>query len=629
MNRYPLWKYLLIIFITMMGFLYALPNLYPSEPAVQIVPASDKQSIQTSAVDTIKQVLSQKNLTAKNIELDADKKIVLRFDSTDTQLAAQEAIIKPLGKEYKTALNLAPSTPDWLRSVSAQPMKLGLDLRGGVHFLMEVDMSVAIDKSLTRHSEEFRAFLRGEKIRYLGVKRLKNDLIVQFKQAEQRDEAQTKLKREYRNDIEFVEYTTEKGAALKATLTEQNIKNTKKFILQQNIITLRRKLNVSGLAEPIIQQQGLERIVVQLPGVQDPTKVKDKLGGTATLEFRLVDEGNDPYQAASSGRVPVGDKLFKERNGNPILLKNKVILTGEYITNAAAGFDQNQQPSVNITLDSKGAKRFGKVTGANIQKLMAVVYIEDRYKTEKQADGTIKKTRETTKEVVSVARIQDQLSKRFQITGLDSPLEAHSLAEDLRAGALAAPVYIVEERTVGPSLGADNIKAGFKSVAYGFVIVLIFMAFYYRTFGLVANLALTLNLVLIVAILSILQATLTLPGIAGIVLTVGMAVDANVLVYERIKEEIRNGLSPQAAIHSGYEKAFSTIADANITTLIAAIVLYGMGSGPVQGFAITLAIGIVSSMFTAIVGTRAVINLIYGGKKVKTLQIHPLWKKGV
>ena len=608
MNHYPSWKYVLLIAITLIALLFALPNLYPSEPAVQIVSTDKNLTISTETIESIKSKLAEKSLTPTSIDIDeTGKSAVLHFDTPDNQLAAQVAINKVLGSQYKTALNLAPTTPDWLSSINAKPMNLGLDLRGGVHFLMEVDMSVATKKAQERHKEEFRKLFLENKLRHLGVKKIvskeNNSLAVAFKDEAVRNEALSLLKREYRTDINFDKKDTEKGFGLVATLAENNIKETKRFILQQNIITLRRKLNSTGLAEPIIQRQGLERIVVQLPGVQDPSVVKDKLSGTATLEFRLVDEG----QTATT--------IIKERNGNPVYLKRRVILSGDSITKASAGYDENQQPSVNIVLDAKGAKRFASITGKNIQKLMAVVYIEDKYITKKLDDGTVTKKRVTKKEVVSVARIQSELSKRFMINGLDSPQEAHLLAEDLRAGALAAPVYIVEERTVGPSLGADNIKAGFNSVMIGFILVLIFMAFYYRVFGLVANIALTLNLVLIVSILSLMQATLTLPGIAGIVLTVGMAVDANVLIFERIKEELRNGLTPQAAIHSGYEKAFSTIADANITTLIAAIVLYGMGTGPIQGFAITLAIGIVSSMFTAIFGTRAIINLIYGKKK--------------
>lgn len=614
MNRYPLWKYLLVIVVTVVSLLLALPNLYPSQPAIQVSSSSPLDfPLDATKLAAINKALTSKGLATEGIESTGTEKILIRFSNPDTQLAAVEEIKKTLGKRYNTALSLAPATPTWLRALS--PMNLGLDLRGGVHFLMEVDMKTAIDKSLSRSSEEFRTFLRTNKINYLGVKRVADHLVIQFKTEELRDKAKSAIERQYRNEIEFSNAKTTKGAALKAKLTEVNIKNIKRFALKQNITTLRKRVNELGVSEPIIQQQGLERIVVQLPGVQDPTLAKTILGTTATLEFRLVDEGRDAYAADARGRIPADDILLKERNGNPVLLKRRVMLTGDYITNANAGFDQNQQPSVNITLDGKGAKLFAKATGANVQKLMGVVFIEHKTDITKQADGTIKKVTKVHKEVINVARIQDQLGKRFQITGLDSPQESANLALLLRAGALAAPVYIVEERTIGPSLGADNIAAGFKSVVIGFILVLIFMAVYYRVFGLVANLALTLNLVFIVAILSLLQATLTLPGIAGIVLTVGMAVDANVLIYERIKEELRNGLSPQAAIHSGYEKAFLTIADANITTLIAAIVLYGMGTGPIKGFAITLAIGIVSSMFTAIVGTRAVINLIYGSKK--------------
>jgi len=621
MNRYPLWKYIFIIVVTLAGFMFALPNLYPSQPAVQVSASSNDFPLNDFTLNQINETLTAKGLKVIETESVVDNKVLIRFDSPDTQLAAAEAIKETLGKEYSTALNLAPATPSWLRGLN--PMNLGLDLRGGVHFLMEVDMKSAIDKALTRNSEEFRTFLRSNKVKYLGVKRVGESLLVQFKTEALRDEARSLLKREYRNEIDFLDFETEKGAALKATLTELNINNTKRFALQQNITTLRKRVNELGVAEPVIQQQGLERIVVQLPGVQDPTVAKEILGTTATLEFRLVDEGNNPFVAQSSGRIPPGDKLFFERNGSPILLKSRVMLTGDYITDASAGFGQeDQRPNVSIVLDGKGGKLFSKATGANIQKLMAVVFIEHKTEITKQEDGSIKKDTKVEREVINVARIQDTLSNRFQITGLDSPQESSQLALLLRAGALAAPVYIVEERTIGPSLGADNIEAGFKSVIIGFVLVLIFMAFYYRVFGLVANLALTLNLVLIVAVLSMLQATLTLPGIAGIVLTVGMAVDANVLIYERIKEELRNGLTPQAAIQSGYDKAFSTIADANITTLIAAIVLFGMGTGPIKGFAITLAIGIVSSMFTAIMGTRSVINLIYGNKKgLKKLHI--------
>ena len=619
MNRYPLWKYLLIIAVTVIGILYALPNLYPSDPSLQIT-MDGKNKFDGKELDKIQKALTEAKIPVKNLE-SSDKKLTIRFDNTDDQFASVDLIKATLGKKYVTALTLAPTTPGWLKSISALPMYLGLDLRGGVHFLMEVDMKTAIDKALQRYNSELGSFLRDKELRYLGVIRNGDTLTIKFKTEELRAKALKALNREYNTLLEFKEIPGDKGVALSVKLTDINIKNTKRFALQQNITTLRNRVNELGVSEPIIQQQGLERIVVELPGVQDPSEAKKILGATATLEFRMVDEENDPYQAQASGRVPVGDKLFIERNGNPILLKRKVMLTGDYITGAAAIFDQDQRPAVSITLDGKGANIFARETGKNVQKLMAVVFIENKTDVTKLPDGTISKKTKKTQEVINVARIQEQLSKRFQITGLDSPQESHNLALLLRAGALAAPVYIVEERTIGPSLGADNIEAGKYSVMIGFILVLIFMAVYYRVFGLVANIALTLNLVLIVAALSMLQATLTLPGIAGIVLTVGMAVDANVLIYERIKEELRSGLTPQLAIQSGYEKAFSTIADANITTLIAAIVLYQMGTGPIKGFAITLAIGIASSMFTAIMGTRSIINLIYGNRRIKKLHI--------
>jgi preprotein translocase subunit SecD len=624
MNRYPLWKYLLLIAITVIGLLYALPNLYPSDPSLQIT-MEDRHKFNGKEVENIQAALTDAKITVKKIDL-AEEKLTVRFNNTDDQFASVDPVKAALGKNYITALTLASTTPGWLQSLNALPMYLGLDLRGGVHFLMEVDMKTAVDKSLERYRTELGSFLRGEELHYLGVIRDAESLIIKFKDASFREKALKALNREYNLTtvnglLDFKEIPAKKGVALKVTLTEANIKNTKRFALKQNITTLRNRVNELGVSEPIIQQQGLERIVVELPGVQDPAAAKKILGATATLEFRMVDEENDPYQAQASRRTPPGDKLFMERNGNPILLKRKVMLTGDFITGADAGFDENQRPSVTITLDGKGASMFARATGKNIKKLMAVVFIEHKTDIKKLADGTISKKTTKTQEVINVARIQERLSKRFQITGLDSTKESNGLAILLRAGALAAPVYIVEERTIGPSLGADNVEDGRNAVIIGFIFVLIFMVFYYRVFGLVANLALTLNLVLIVAVLSMLQATLTLPGIAGIVLTVGMAVDANVLIYERIKEELRNGVSPQAAIQSGYEKAFSTIADANITTLIAAIVLYGMGTGPIKGFAITLAIGIVSSMFTAIMGTRAVINLIYGNRRIKKLQI--------
>lgn len=619
MNRYPLWKYILIAVVLLIGLIYAAPNLFPSQPAVQLSPKSSAQIVDAAAMQQFQQVLADKNITAEASEND-EKQALFRFTDTDTQLAAAEALKEALGKQYTVALNLAPSTPNWLRSLNAKPMFLGLDLRGGVHFLMEVDMSAALDKALERYEDEFRDFLRGEKIKYLGVVRDGNGVKITFRDAAIRDQALPVLQKEYRNVLMFGQLDTEIG--LRAAISDTELQRVQKFALQQNITTLRKRVNELGVSEPIIQQQGVNRIVVQLPGVQDTARAKDILGATATLEFRLVDYNNDPFQAQQSGRTPIGSQLFTWRDGRPQLLKRKVMLTGDHIVDANPTFDQNNRPAVSITLDSKGAKRFGKVTGENVQKPMAVLFIETQTET-KMIDGQPQRVSKTTKEVINVATIQEQLFKTFQITGLDSPQEANDLALLLRAGALAAPLYIVEERTVGPSLGKENIETGFQSIIIGFVLVLIFMAVYYKTFGLVANAALTMNVVLIFAALSIMQATLTLPGIAGIVLTIGMAVDANVLIFERIKEELRNGLPIQSAINAGYERAFSTIADANITTLIAAVVLFGFGTGPIKGFAVTLMLGIMSSMFTAILGSRALVNLIYGnaGRRVKKLSI--------
>jgi len=621
MNQNPTWKYLLLVAVCVIGMVYALPNLYPSNPALQISLTNTDQRFVGTEIETITKSLNDAGIDIKKVE-NKDNKLMVHFADTDAQFAAVDPVKASLGDQYAVALNLAPTTPSWLSGAGAKPMYLGLDLRGGVHFLMEVDMEAALNKGVERYKEEIRGYLVDEKLKYLGVIREADDsLTIKFKDQAALDAASKKLTRQYQNQLSIEQVEATKGASLRAAITEDNLSNIKKLALQQNITTLRNRVNEIGVAEPIIQQQGLERIVVQLPGVQDPSEAKKILGATATLEFRMVDEENNAFDAQANKRTPIGSVLYEERGGSPILLKRQVMLTGDFITDASATFDQNNQPAVSITLDGKGARMFERATGANVQKLMGVVFIESKTDVSRDADGNIVKKTVNKQEVINVARIQEQLSSNFQITGLDSPKEAHDLALLLRAGALAAPVYIVEERTVGPSLGADNIEAGFNSVIYGLIAVLIFMLIYYRVFGIVANLALSLNLILIVAVLSLLQATLTLPGIAGIVLTVGMAVDANVLIYERIKEEIRAGMSPQNAIHSGYEKAFSTITDANITTFIAAIVLYGMGTGPIKGFAITLAIGILSSMFTAIFGTRVIVNMIYGNRRVEKLNI--------
>jgi len=516
-------------------------------------------------------------------------------------------------------LTLAPDLPGFLRVLDIQPMFLGLDLRGGIYVLIDVDMDAAVDQALQRYTDDIRTQLRSEKLRYLTVTKDAGRIAVKFRDAETRGRAEYLIGKEF---PELTLQTTDDGGTffIYGSLNPTEESKIKEFALKQNITTLRNRVNALGVAEPIIQQQGDRRIVVQLPGAQDPGRLKELLGATATLEYRLVDTEHS-VEDAVDGRVPASSKLYKDRDGLPVLLLRRVIVTGDQITDASAGFDQQSgQPAVFVSLDGQGARRMRRVTTENVGKPMAVVFIENRTVT-RMEDGKPVKRNVRTEEVISVANILEPFGRRFQTTGLDSSNEAHNLALLLRAGALAAPIQIAEERTIGPSLGQDNIDQGVESVIIGFVVVVIFMILYYKAFGVVADIVLLFNLVLIVAVLSLLQATLTLPGIAGIVLTIGMAVDANVLIFERIREEIRNGNSPQASIHAGYDKALSTIVDANITTLIAAVVLFSFGTGPVKGFAVTLFIGILTSMFTAIMGSRAIVNLIYGGKRLKRLPI--------
>ena len=619
MNRYPLWKYLLISVVIAVGCLYALPNIYGKDPALQVSAARGGEVSELTRY-AVEDALDTAGIEYGTITV-GQGNLVVRFADEGTQLKAQDVVKEALGRTHTVALNLAPATPGWLRALGAEPMFLGLDLRGGVHFLMQVDMEAAIVKAEERYVSDIRTQLRDERIRYRTITRRRDDgLLIRFRDAEQRRLGIIEIEDNF-TDLELEQPASESDEfPLLARLSENAIKETRRLALQQNITTLRKRVNELGVAEPLIQQQGLERVVVQLPGVQDTARAKEILGATATLEFRMTDQERS-VQDALDGRVPAGSRLYYDRGGNPVLLKKQVMLTGDYIIDAAAGFDgATGRPNVSITLDGKGAKRFSDATAEEVKKDMAVVFIENKTETVEQ-DGEMVKRRETIEEVINVATIQEQLGKRFQITGLDTTEESRNLALLLRAGALAAPIEIIEERTVGPSLGQDNIDKGFMSVKIGFILVLIFMAVWYKAFGLAADVALALNLVLIVALLSMLQATLTLPGIAGIVLTVGMAVDANVLIFQRIREEIRNGNSPQASIHAGYEKAFTTIADANITTLFAAIVLFSFGTGPIKGFAVTLSLGIVCSMFTAIMVTRGIVNLIYGGRKLRKLVI--------
>ena len=627
MNRYPLWKYVLILAVIIPGLLYALPNIYGEDPAIQIA-GRGANDVDQATLKQVEQALQEQGIKVTRTVLD-NSGIKLRFADAETQLKAKDVVQDELKDGYTVALNLLPSTPDWLSSIGGAPMYLGLDLRGGVHFLMEVDIVGAVISAEQRYVGDLRTILREAKIRYLTIRRVaEGGVEVKFRDEERRDEGRQAIFDEL-TQLNLVDIEREGKPALLATLSEDAVQEIKSFALQQNMTSLRNRVDELGVAEPVVQQQGDHRIVVQLPGVQDTAKAKEILGKTATLEIRLVDEEHD-LQGALRGSVPAGSRLYRMRDGRQILLKKRLIYSGHNIVDAAASRDQlTGSAVVSITLDSRGAEINQRVTGENVGKRMAVVFVEDRSDTKLGEDGLpvvndqgdVEKVRKRIEEVITAPVIQEQLGKRFQIEGLDSSEEAQDLALLLRAGALAAPIEIIEERTVGPSLGRDNINKGFRSVLIGFLLVLVFMFFYYRMFGAVACVALMMNLVLLVAVLSLLQATLTLPGVAGIVLTVGMAVDANVLIFERIREEIRNGNSPQASIHVGYDKAFGTILDANFTTLIASIVLFAIGSGPVKGFAVTLSIGILTSMFTAIWGTRALINLIYGGRRVSKLAI--------
>ncbi|GAB4169278.1 MAG: protein translocase subunit SecD [Wenzhouxiangellaceae bacterium] len=612
MNRYPRWKYLLLIAVLAVGVIYALPNLYGDDPAVQISSARGFD-LDPAVEEVVRETAAEIGVEIKAVDF-TPQRLLARVGSPDAQVKLADRLRESLGEGYVVALNLAPATPAWLRALNAKPMVLGLDLQGGVHFLMQVDMETATRQQLERFVDDIRNLLRDQKIRYRSVRAERDSIVVDLRSDEDRQQALTQLGREL-PELEFESFDGTDVYNLRARIRPETLTDLKRTALEQNITTLRNRVNELGVAEPVIQQQGADRIVVQLPGVQDTAEAKRILGATATLEYRAVDEQNDPFEAQRTGRVPPQSKLYFDRNGNPILLSRSVIASGENLINAAAGFDpQSGSPSVSVTLDAVGARRMLDFTSENVGNRMAVVFIEQRPVT-KVVNGEEVRENRRIEEVISVAVVREPFGRQFQTTGLDSAQEASQLALLLRAGALAAPMEIIEERTVGPSLGADNIRQGFNSVIIGFVLVLVVMAVYYKTFGLIADLALTANLVLIVALLSMIGATLTLPGIAGIVLTVGMAVDANVLIFERIKEELRLGNTPLASIRAGYEKAFSTIADANITTLIAALVLFMFGTGPVKGFAVTLSLGIVTSMFTAIFGTRVIVDLIYSRRK--------------
>ncbi len=614
LNKYPLWKTLMVLIIVALGALYATPNYFGKDPAVQISGLRGVE-INASTLDTVKTKLNNENISFLNIVLNKDQ-ILARFLNTEDQLQARDLLIEDLGDNYSVALNLTPATPEWLAKLGGTPMKLGLDLSGGVSFLMEVNMKVALSKATTNVVDSFRADLRGEKIRYRSVKNTDKGIQVIFRKVEDLDKAEKFIKKKFGG---LLLSTDSDALSLTATMTAAKIKEVRDYALQQNITIIRNRVNELGVAEPLVQRQGKKHIVIELPGVQDTAVAKAILSATATIDFRMVDTEGD-LASALNGRVPASSEVLYEKDGKPVLLKKRVMLEGSHIVDAKSGFDEYSRPQVNIDLDAAGGSKISNFTKNNIGKPMATVFIE--YKPTKKKDAEGNTIFEKVEEVISVATIQSRLGNSFRITGAGSQAEAHSLALLLRAGALIAPIQIVEERTVGPTLGAENVQLGFQAILMGFGLVFVFMLIYYRAFGIVANLALGANLVLIIGIMSMIPgATLTLPGMAGIVLTVGMAVDANVLIFERIREEIRTGKSIQQSIHQGYDAAFSTIIDANITTLIAALILFAVGTGPIKGFAITLSIGIITSMFTAVIGTRTVVNAVWGGKRLDKISI--------
>jgi len=617
LNRYPLWKNFLILLVLVIAGLYAAPNLYPDDYAIQVSAGRNAAPVDQGTLASIEQRLEEAGLSTKATELQEGGVGLIRVNSSDAQLEARELIADVLGNNYTVAMNLAPTTPEWLSALGAGPMTLGLDLRGGVHFLMEVDMAQAVGQRLDVYVSEIKTKLREERLRYRMVDHLDDGrLSVRFDDAVVRDEAQGLLRRTW---PEFIVDAAAEGDDyfLYINLTEETIRQIEDYAIKQNLTTLRNRVNELGVAEPLVQRQGRNRIVVQLPGVQDAASAKRVIGKTANLEFRLE-------ALPDASRALTETYECRSQPGRTAALEKDIIITGSSVSNAQAAFDENGMPQVSITLDGPGGQMMNRVTRNAIQRRMAVLFVEHKQRTVVQTvegERIERRIPYTEKSIISLATIQSTLGNQFRITGLDSPQESSELALLLRAGALAAPVYFVEERTVGPSLGAANIEQGTLSVQIGFALVLVFMLVYYKVFGLLANIALTLNLVLLVAVMSLLSATLALPGIAGIVLTVGMAVDANVLIFERIKEELRNGLPVQSAIHSGFSRAFTTILDANVTTLIAAVILFAMGTGPVKGFAVTLSVGILTSMFTALMVTRALVNVVYGGRTLKKVMI--------
>ncbi|WP_094107276.1 protein translocase subunit SecD [Lonsdalea populi] len=614
LNRYPLWKYIMLIVAILIGLLYALPNLYGEDPAIQITGARGAAASESTLVQ-VQNVLKEQNLSSKSIALE-NGAILARFSNPDVQLRAREALLGELGDKFVVALNLAPATPQWLRMLGAEPMKLGLDLRGGVHFLMEVDMDTALGKLQEQTMDSLRSDLREKNIPYASVRKSDNyGVEIRFRDGQTRDQGVSYLTSRHRDLV----INANGDATLRAVMSDARLSEAREYAVQQNINILRNRVNQLGVAEPLVQRQGADRIVVELPGIQDTARAKEILGATATLEFRLVNSNADST-AAASGRVPGDSEVKQMREGGPVVLYKRVILTGDHITDSTSSADEYNRPQVNISLDSAGGNIMSNFTKDNISKLMATLFVEYKDSGKKDANG--RAILEKQEEVINVATIQSRLGNSFRITGINNPNEARQLSLLLRAGALIAPIQIVEERTIGPTLGMQNITQGLEACLWGLIASIVFMVVYYRKFGIIATTALIANLVLIVGIMSLLPgATLTMPGIAGIVLTLAVAVDANVLINERIKEELKNGRTVQQAIHEGYKGAFSSIVDANVTTLITAVILYAVGTGSIKGFAITTTIGVATSMFTAIVGTRAIVNLLYGGKRINKLSI--------
>ncbi len=606
MNRYALWKYLIIAVSIALGLLYTLPNFYGESPAVQISPLRITASADTTLLQRVEDALNKAEITTDGMLLE-EGSIKVRFTDTDIQIKARDLLQSELGDEYIVALNLLPNSPQWLTNLGALPMYLGLDLRGGVHFMLEVDMEGALSKSLDRYSIDIRSSLREKRIAYAGIERQDQTLIIKFRDTDARSQAEDELKSTYQ-DLGFRQERVDNRFHLIASISPDAKIRMQDSAVLQNITTLRNRVNELGVAEPIIQKAGADRVIVQLPGVQDTAKAKDILGRTATLEIRMVDDERD-LDAALRGQVPFGLELYEERGGGPLLVRKQVLLTGERITDAQPGFDQDNQPAVHISLDNNGSRIFRQLTRENVGRRMAILLIE-----------------RNIAEVVTAPVIREEIGGgRVQISGRMTNIEARDVALLLRAGAMAAPMDIIEERTVGPSLGADNIARGFNSTLYGFLAVALFIMAYYMSVGVISVTALSINLLLLVGLLSIMQATLTLPGMAALALTVGMAIDANVLINERIRDELRLGVSPQLAIQAGYERATGTILDSNITTLIAGIALFAFGSGPVKGFAVVLCLGILTSVFTAIFVSRGMVNFMYGNRKLNRVPIGQVW----